>query len=193
MQFVADIRAPSRDTGSIYILSSRFHRFFLKNLNANEINTRIMRLDGVISEPITSHFSNAINQFSQPPPFGNYKHPAFTNVLSRTSPPLYASSTVPHSNANPFFSNHREPYRFEQVGVINKAVQNPFAALNVGERPDVFKFNNALRPGKLSTPIGTGLGLELYQKPSNFHDFNGLRVTPSSVLVKRNASTFTPN
>lgn len=43
-QFVADIRITSRDPSSIYVLSSKFHRFFLKNLEPTEVNTRLIRI-----------------------------------------------------------------------------------------------------------------------------------------------------
>ncbi|KAJ6623030.1 Protein yellow [Pseudolycoriella hygida] len=43
-QFVADIRISS-DPSSIYVLSSKFHRFFLRNLKPTEINTRIVRIE----------------------------------------------------------------------------------------------------------------------------------------------------
>lgn len=185
LQFVADIRAPSRDPGSIYILSSRFHRFFLKNLNANEINTRIMRLDGVTRESVPT-LNNAI---TPQPSFGQVKHPGFNGIISRTAPPSYPSiSPQPHAY-DPFYASVRSPYRFEQVGVINKGVQNPFAALNAGERPDAYKFSNSLRHAKFSGTPASGLGFGgLYQKPSGFHDFNGLRVAKSA---DRNATAFT--
>lgn len=187
LQFVADIRAPSRDPGSIYILSSRFHRFFLKNLNANEINTRIMRLDGVTRESGAT-LNNAITQ--QQTSFGQIKHPGFNGIISRTAPPSYQSSPQPHAY-DPFYASVRSPYRFEQVGIINKGVQNPFAALNAGERPDGYKFNNALRSAKFSSPpSGLGFsGLYQRQKPSfqDFQDFNGLRVAKSA---DRNSTSF---
>lgn len=179
LQFVADIRAPLRDPGSIYILSSRFHRYFLKTLNGNEINTRIMRLDGVTNDAALTH-TNAIQT---QPSFGHNKPPGFNGIISRTAP--YPSNPQSHPY-DPFFSSIRSPYRFEQVGVINKAVQNPFAALNAGERPNGYKFNNALRNGKFSASTGLGIG-GLYQKPSGFLDFNGLRVTKNA---ERNVTSF---
>uniref|UniRef100_A0A182MFR8 Bee-milk protein n=1 Tax=Anopheles culicifacies TaxID=139723 RepID=A0A182MFR8_9DIPT len=45
IQFAADLRTPERDGAALYVLTSKFHRFFLKNLNAKEINTRILRID----------------------------------------------------------------------------------------------------------------------------------------------------
>lgn len=42
---MADIRIVAQNPSSVYVLSSRFHRFFLKNLEPSEINTRIMRID----------------------------------------------------------------------------------------------------------------------------------------------------
>uniref|UniRef100_A0A182N5P7 Bee-milk protein n=1 Tax=Anopheles dirus TaxID=7168 RepID=A0A182N5P7_9DIPT len=48
IQFAADLRTPDRDGTALYVLTSKFHRFFLKNLDANEFNTRILRIDGVV-------------------------------------------------------------------------------------------------------------------------------------------------
>ncbi|XP_035777668.1 major royal jelly protein 1-like [Anopheles albimanus] len=46
-QFAADLRTPDRDATALYVLTTKFHRFFLKNLDANEFNTRILRIDSV--------------------------------------------------------------------------------------------------------------------------------------------------
>lgn len=64
-QFVADIRITLRDPFSVYVLSSKFHRFFLKNLEPNEINTRLIRIDdgGLPSKVSTLRANvNIVNQ-----------------------------------------------------------------------------------------------------------------------------------
>ncbi|KAF7995921.1 hypothetical protein HCN44_007028 [Aphidius gifuensis] len=44
LQFVAEVRWIDRDNGNTWILSSRFQKFFLQNVNPNDINIRIMRI-----------------------------------------------------------------------------------------------------------------------------------------------------
>ncbi|KAG7211984.1 hypothetical protein KM043_011182 [Ampulex compressa] len=44
LQFTAEIRWAERDSGNLWIMSTRFHKFFMRQVNAREINIRIMRL-----------------------------------------------------------------------------------------------------------------------------------------------------
>ncbi|XP_076169514.1 protein yellow [Ptiloglossa arizonensis] len=44
LQFVAEIRWAERDNGNIWLLSSRFQKFFRREVNPRDINIRIMRL-----------------------------------------------------------------------------------------------------------------------------------------------------
>ncbi|XP_035733690.1 uncharacterized protein LOC118446767 [Vespa mandarinia] len=44
LQFTADLRWTVRDDGKIWILSTRFHKFFNRRVTSQEINIRIMRL-----------------------------------------------------------------------------------------------------------------------------------------------------
>lgn len=213
LQFVADIRTTERDPGAIYVLSSRFHRYFLKNLNPGEPNVRIMRLNELHHDEIAAASgrlnapaslpSNAINfkhqhQFTLGSPVAN-KAPILRT--SATLAPVYGNSLPPSFYAQPGAPINRQqqqpapalgPYRFEQVGIINKAVQNPFTALNTGERPDGGHHAfTTLRRGKFGTIAGGGgfdeATLQLYdqQQPTasfvynpvqhQHHDFNGLR------------------
>ncbi|KAG5877670.1 hypothetical protein JTB14_013915 [Gonioctena quinquepunctata] len=57
LQFVADLRW--KNDGSIYVLSSRFQKFFRRNVNPNEINLRILR----ITPPQKYVFPNVNNNF----------------------------------------------------------------------------------------------------------------------------------
>ncbi|XP_020300265.1 protein yellow [Pseudomyrmex gracilis] len=44
LQFIAEIVYASRDNGNFWIMSSRFHKFFLRQIDRNQINIRIMRI-----------------------------------------------------------------------------------------------------------------------------------------------------
>lgn len=165
LQFVADIRTPSRDAGSIYILSSRFHRFFLKNLNPLEFNTRILRIDGGTNNGVIPLSGFPGQQIAHGSNFGQIFH----NQQQATSPPK------PTTYVESFFNSIRQPYPYEPVGIINKHSSNPFASLNTGERPDSF--------GKQQTrPLKFGLhDSSLYGNVQpNFNDFNGLRIAKSA-------------
>lgn len=169
MQFVADIRAPARDAGSIYILSSKFHRFFLKNLDANEINTRILRIDGVAQEEAIPNYGNRLN-------YGPNLEQLYPVQHSTIEPKVPVANSKSHTYLDSFFSQVQQPYRFEPVGIINKASVNPFTTLNTGERPDAFNTIQARRPIKFG-PTADG---HLYNNiNANFHDFNGLRIAKS--------------
>lgn len=174
MQFVADIRAPARDNGAIYILSSRFHRYFLKNLRTNEINIRILRIDGVASGDKTVYvpqYENKlkyVTQISQP----IYTTPSYLDFSPVTKAPTYLNS---------FFNSIRQPYSYEPVGIINKGNQNPFTSLNTGERPEPPSYS----PPKFQTsrPLQFNFDFDhnLYNRaPTSFHDYNGLRVAKST-------------
>lgn len=223
LQFVADIRTTERDPGAIYVLSSRFHRYFLKNLNPGEANVRIMRLNELHHDEIATAGgpsnvpSNSINfkhqhQFTLGAPSGPKTTAQRTTAaslgpssyVSSLPPPFYA--TQPHPQATRQQTQPQSaigvPYRFEQVGVINKAVQNPFAALNTGERPDGGHHAFAtLRRGKFGTVPAVGLEFaadaqlqQLYEQQQpiasfqpqqhhqhhHHHDFNGLRFAKSA-------------
>lgn len=202
LQFVADIRAPIRDPGSIYVLSSRFHRYFLKNLDTRDINVRIIRLPAVAGPPLAS-----------PKPLLNYASSAFTleNALNYpTSPATFGHSTPAHYSTGPtvaplisespskatyvdnYFSSIRQPYRYEQVGVINQRIKNPFTALNTGENlakprhpiqySPIRQYPSSsilqhLRPIDVDprTKYDVLDGSSTYLSSTNFNDFNGLR------------------
>lgn len=174
LQFVADIRTPARDPGAIYVLSSRFHRFFLKNLDTNEINTRIMRIEDNTNVGIAAASTKIpplapAHSYGRRPTFGSL--PTITTTSSVVTQPSYVSDS--------YFNSIRQPYRYESVGIINKQHSNPFAALNTGERPDSF----GKLGGHARTPFKFGQD-SLYGGPSQtiggFNDFNGLRVAKST-------------
>lgn len=147
---MADLSAPAQDPGAIYVLSSRFHRFFLRNVNTNDINTRILRIGGAMHPLQQSHVQHgnilAPGYTGQAYTIGN------TNLFPTAPPsPLLYKTEITHAPYSPrpitdikssfvdnFFNSIRQPYQYEPVGVINKAVKNPFTALNTGETPEVY-------------------------------------------------------
>uniref|UniRef100_A0A1B0CXD0 Putative major royal jelly protein n=1 Tax=Lutzomyia longipalpis TaxID=7200 RepID=A0A1B0CXD0_LUTLO len=142
LQFVADLMAPSRDPGTLYILSSKFHRFFLKNLDSSEVNTRILRIRGVVYEsPDDAEILPLVQQTipvlaTTSPPF-KPRVPGFKNTFVLNHPLTPAHPGRPTSYIERYFGrSHLEtPYNYEPVGVINKQVSSPFARLNMGEKP----------------------------------------------------------
>lgn len=209
LQFVADLRAPVQDPGSIYILSSRFHRFFLKNVDPQDINTRILRVGGV-TNPVPQHLQHGAAVTSTIPSqlqqynFGN----SIGFPTAPASPLLYKQElNVPSFGSKPindikssfvdnFFNSIRQPYQYEPVGVINQAVKNPFTSLNMGERPEVFvkprpqytTFQKTSQSyGSLQQPILNTATFSILDQNTNyltklnpsFNDFNSLRRTKS--------------
>lgn len=65
LQFIADFKTTAKDPNALYFVSSRFHRFFLKNVSPYEINTRIMRIGNVIQSTPSQQFAQAIPQYHQ--------------------------------------------------------------------------------------------------------------------------------
>lgn len=222
LQFVADIRTTPRDPGAIYALSSRFHRYFLKNLNPNEVNVRIIRLDDASREDAaarqhiasTNSLLSSASSTNYEPAAINFKHQHQFTLGSPSPPPPPSTPSFYTSSAVPFFSqpgrpslSQSTPYRFEQVGVINKAVQNPFIALNTGERPQVGGGGNKLRRAKQHQQHGSIVEFgppppsseahyyqqhyrqEQHPVTSSYHhqqlqhDFNGLRVAKNAAAA----------
>lgn len=204
LQFVADVRAPVQDPGALYILSSRFHRFFLRNLDTRDINTRILRIGGATNgfQPpasIHSSFTPSLNAYTTSPyTFGNpLNFPASpsTPILYKTESPI--GNTLKSSLVDNFFNSIRQPYQYEPVGIINRASKNPFSALNTGERPEVYinprpQYTGFTEPQHsnyhtqhqqiIDTTHYGLLGNPSYlpsKVNSNFNDFNGLRRSKS--------------
>lgn len=150
VQFVADIVVPRHDPGSIYVLSSRFHRYFLKNLDKDDINVRIMRMRDLTREthalPVPSRPlitpGNSKPTTSTPPPAPTSPIVPANNYFGSHSTSYSHFSTPYHFIKSTFNFNHQlpstkapSPYPFEPVGVVNKEIRNPFFLLNSGERP----------------------------------------------------------
>lgn len=201
---MADLRAPAQEPGSLFILSSRFHRFFLKNLDTQDINTRILRIsgatDGSASPP--SHHSSlspSLGAYTTSPyTFGsslNFPSAPSKSILYKTETPSIGN-TLKSSLVDNFFNSIRQPYQYEPVGIINRANKNPFTALNTGERPEVFvnprpQYSAFPQPQlnsyhlqhqhvSESSPYSVlGNPSYLSKVNSGFNDFNGLRRSKS--------------
>lgn len=68
LQFVAEIMWAKRDNGNYWVMSSRFHKFFLKQIDTRQINIRIMRiktnnqaLNPFFNQQIDPYFSHYYN------------------------------------------------------------------------------------------------------------------------------------
>lgn len=130
-QFISDITLTPHDPGYVYVISSKFHRFFLKNLNVNEVNNRIIRI------PLPGYAPVAPSLIASPynlKPYSIPSNPQPYYQLTNSIQPKTTSITPSVSNnyfSRPAVSSH--PYSFENSGLINYAAKNPFTALNQGE------------------------------------------------------------
>lgn len=158
IQFLADITISSTEPNSIFMVSSKFHRYFLKNLNPNELNVRILRLENVPS-------GNSNVDLQQL----NYVLPKSPSIPSRSQPIFSLSpSKKPATFSGNYFNSIRQPYPYEPVGIVDKSISNPFRLLNTGEKPEIF-VRNQLN----NSPFQ-------YYKPSNsLSDLHGLRIAKS--------------
>jgi hypothetical protein len=131
LQFVADFKTTSKDPNALYCVSSRFHKFFLKNINPNEINTRILRINGIIPSSYSQGYPgfNEIShnnlypsylpqqpsyslqpssqQFSIPPPVTQRPYP-FYNYVNVPQKSYFPTSP---SYSSPFAGYHQGPFR----------------------------------------------------------------------------------
>lgn len=159
LQFVADFKTTTRDPNALYLVSSRFHKFFLKTVNPREINTRIIRISGVIPSAFTpssfNGFDNNLYPFvHQPTPSPYPIHPThssfnippvtqrpyhpFYNYIPQKSyfptAPTYTSSFSGFQNPLRSYYSLRGPHsytNFETFGVDPRGY--PFQQLNAGE------------------------------------------------------------
>lgn len=156
LQFIADFKTTEKDPNALYFVSSRFHRFFLKNVNPYEINTRIMRIGNVIQSSPSHPFSQGVQpnpqyasvspasflpyltfpyqaqHYSQqnPPSLYNYAQQFPQKFIS----PFPAHTPVQNSHVKPFYKfQEPSPYAFEQLDVINKGTSYMFQHLNTGK------------------------------------------------------------
>lgn len=142
LQFVADITTTRAEPGVIYAISSKFHRFFLKNLNPNEFNNRIVRLElpqarqqTAIKSPTFVHTGLALptaTAHNSLLHFGIYNSHSQSHVQAAQST-ANALQTYFTSPALTTPLTTKIPYKFETTGIVNYGVRNPFTALNQGE------------------------------------------------------------
>jgi len=134
LQFVADITLTKSEPGVIYAIASKFHRFFLKNLNPNEFNNRIVRLElpqarshstgiksPLLTHPLTLPTHNSLLHYGV---FNTHQ----AQVQSQTT-----SNSLQSYFTSPASLTTRTPYKFESTGIVNYGLRNPFTALNQGE------------------------------------------------------------
>ncbi|XP_014247785.1 protein yellow-like isoform X2 [Cimex lectularius] len=60
LQFVLDFRSADRDEGNMWLVSSRFHKYFRRTVNPKEFNIRIMRLT-----PEVNHLNSTLFVFKK--------------------------------------------------------------------------------------------------------------------------------
>ncbi|XP_046470643.1 dopaminechrome tautomerase [Neodiprion pinetum] len=76
LQFVAEVRWVDRDGGNIWALSSRFQKFFKKEVDPRDINVRIMRIRSEEESPLVAFPAGGYRQIN--PVFG---HNVYNNTL----------------------------------------------------------------------------------------------------------------
>lgn len=148
-----------RDPGYLYMISSKFQRYTLKNVDRNEINTRILRIPISTSILLDRYGYNSAYNNRQSVPLYNYNPQSYFQQQSQqlqTNKNYYNNiATIPPTNLR--------PYKFESS--LN---HNNVGHLNTGENPYYYP-----RPHHHQAHHGGGYS---YQ---NFNDFNGLRYAKS--------------
>lgn len=154
LQFVADLRITKREPGTLFGISSKFHRFYLKTLNTHEVNTRLIRIDNVVNS----------NYYPSKRPYQPVRGSGHRG-------PVLTSSPRPSGFFSQYFNSIRTPYPYQLNGISKTRPENPFTALNLGERPEEF--------GK--PQFGLIGDSNFYSKLNpQFQDFNGLRFVKSA-------------
>jgi hypothetical protein len=116
LQFVADFKATPNDPTALYMVSSKFHRFFLKNVSPFEVNTRILRIGNVVkSSPYAfAPAFPAIPQYTQ------------NSLIPSPQPPFPTSvpgfPQFPVANASPLQSPNYSFYNFVNQYPTNRPI-----------------------------------------------------------------------
>lgn len=178
LQFVADFKTTLNDPNALYFVSSRFHRFFLKNVNALEINTRVMRIGNVVqSTPYNSFGASfpAVPQFSQnsisPFVLSNSHIPQPTSPTSffpqpSTAPAAYSLSAYPL----PAKANYAFSYNIEQPP------QQQYPTKSNGFFPSITHHNQPsyqLLPTTSAISFPTASAAPSYNSATSFFKFRG--------------------
>ncbi|XP_034488159.1 major royal jelly protein 1 [Drosophila innubila] len=138
LQFVADITLTKSEPGVIYAIASKFHRFFLKNLNPNEFNNRIVRLELPQTRSLATGIKSPL--LTHPltlPTHNSLLHYGVFNTHQTQSQSLVHTTQATANALQTYFTSPalttRTPYKFESTGIVNYGLRNPFTALNQGE------------------------------------------------------------
>lgn len=128
LQFISDINFLSTDPGYVYVLSSKFHRFFLKNLNIDEENNRIIK----IALPSSVHHSNT-NKLNSLLPLKAYHHNRDMDLYYQFANTFPTKATSTTSAVHSYFSRpetiqNKYPIRFDSLNIVS--YRNPFHPLN---------------------------------------------------------------
>ncbi|EDW24162.1 GL23985 [Drosophila persimilis] len=149
LQFVADITTTRSEPGVIYAISSKFHRFFLKNLDPNEFNNRIVRLELPSGSLLGHHLA-----LPPAPAHNSLLNYGLYNTHSQASTNALQTYFSSPALTTPFTT--KTPFRFESAGVVQYGVRNPFTALNQGEAfPPSKATRDNYQRSYLDTLVGT--------------------------------------
>jgi hypothetical protein len=114
---VADFKVVPHDPNALYMVSSKFHRFFLKNISPFEVNTRIIRIGNVAqSSPyafapaypaIPQYTQNSLipSQQQQQPQFPTSAAPGFPQYPVATASPLQSPNYSFYNFVNQYPTN----------------------------------------------------------------------------------------
>lgn len=120
LQFVADLATPRTELGALYMISSKFQRFFLKNLNPNEYNNRILRID------LGSSPASSVSPFVPSTKSSNYAYYS-TNTIDKR-PASYISAA---SVSNNFFTSPSvSSFGYDALSLFPTPSRSPFTPLN---------------------------------------------------------------
>ncbi|EDW42314.1 major royal jelly protein 1 [Drosophila sechellia] len=150
LQFVADITTTKSEPGVIYAISSKFHRFFLKNLNPNEFNNRIVRLELPAGNSLLGHRV----ALPAPPTHNSLLNYGVFNTHGQASTNALQTYFTSPALTTPFTT--KSPFKFETGGIVNYDARNPFTALNQGEAfPPSKATRDNYQRSYLDTLVGT--------------------------------------
>jgi hypothetical protein len=169
-------------------VSSRFHRFFLKNVSPFEVNTRIMRIGNVVQ-------SSPYGSYAPPPPF--HAIPQFSqnsiSPFALSQPPATAPSYFPSSSFAAFPVPTKSNYGF----AYNVAPQYPTKSSNFF--PSIYTHQNHqpyLAPTPSVAPISfptVAAAAPSYNPVTSFYKFRGSQpyaFEQFSVIDKRSEYPF---
>ncbi|XP_070509221.1 dopaminechrome tautomerase [Chironomus tepperi] len=134
LQFVADFKTTKHDPNAVYFVSSRFHRFFLKNVSPFEINTRILRI-GNVAQPAPTYSFNPTG-FHSIPNFGQNSLAPYTfQNVAPTSPSGYqfvnpsaspaAYSVLPAQKGSYSYSYNILPSQYPTTSDLYQTIPQP--------------------------------------------------------------------